>query len=330
MDINNDFENNSNKEDIKISKEGLESTHKTIINKEEVLSFLEKELTQSISDLEFISGGESSQAFSFEIKNEKYIIRVNNYSGNGFKKDQYAFLNFKSADLLIPEIFKIGQMDNGNYFAISEKVEGVTINKLPETEIDKINPNLIKILDKIHSIDISNKTGYGKWEAGIGNANNHSWKEAILEVDKYVKNQDNKPTLFETSFLEKDVWDKLYASLLNLIKYCPEERYLIHADFGSDNILCKDDKITGVIDWESSMYGDFMYDLAWLSFWSKGCDYEKLFREHYKSIDKNILNFEERILCYKLFIGLGSLSFYAYSGQKKKYESSKEKLLKLV
>lgn len=309
--------------------ESSTSTHKTKIDKDEVLIFLNDIYPNQISNLEFISGGEGSQAFSFSADNEEYVIRVNRHSSDGFKKDEYAFLHFSSRGIPIPEISKIGQMNNGYYFCISKKIDAKLMKEFPQEEIYQMLPNMFNTLDLIHSLDVQNTVGYGKWKANAG-AKSTTWKEFLLEVDMYAVGRDGRPNLFETSFLEKDVWENIHARFLELLQYCPEEKYLAHGDFGFDNLFIKDGKVAGVIDWEHSLYGDFLYDIAWLSFWSNGIDYETEYQKYIASINKDVPNLRERILCYKLCCGLGSLSFYAYSGQKDKYERSKEKLLELL
>ena len=44
--------------------------------------------------------------------------------------------------------------------------------------------------------------------------------------------------------------------------------YLLHGDYGFDNVLVDQGKISGVLDWANAKYGDFLYDVAWLDFWS--------------------------------------------------------------
>ncbi len=118
--------------------------------------------------------------------------------------------------------------------------------------------------------------------------------------------------------------------MTELLKFCPEDRYLVHGDYGFGNILSDGTRITAVIDWEASMYGDFLFDVAWLSFWSRKPDLESLYAEHLKSQNREVPHFAERILCYKLYIGLRTLSFFAYSNQKEKYDGLKEHVGRLV
>lgn len=305
-------------------KRDLESTHKTRIEKEAVLEKLST-LFGRVSDVEYISGGEGSQAFSFKEGGEDFIIRINKHSSQGYKKDKEAFSRFKKY-IPMAEITTIGILDNGYHFAISKKVEGETFKHLSSENKEKVMTDLFKTLETIHSIDISSEEGFGKWGADKP-AEYGSWKEMLLGVGKHLGDETEGNSLFQTSFLEKEVWGKIYQRFVGLVEFCPEEKYLVHGDYGFDNLLIKDEKVTGVIDWEHSMYGDFLFDVAWLGFWSGESKYEKKYSEF---VQKDIPHFQQRVLCYKLFIGLGSLSFYAYSNQKDKYERSKEKLLSLI
>ena len=58
-----------------------------------------------------------------------------------------------------------------------------------------------------------------------------------------------------------------YARLQTLVDACPEARHLVHSDLLNFNVLVTDDRISAVLDWGSSIYGDFLWDLAWFTFW---------------------------------------------------------------
>lgn len=305
------------------------STHKTTADQSLILSFLEDTFSKEVSNFEVISGGEGSQAYSFDVNDEEYIIRINKHQTLGFRKDEFVFNHYASLAIPIPKIHKIGKINSDLRFCISERVKGKVLGSFSLQELEILRPSIFEVLDAIHATDISETKGYGKWDAdGKGEAEN--WKDYLLTVDKYAKGEAGGPSLFETTFLEKDFWDIAYSRLSELTVFCPEERFLVHSDYGSNNVLSDGHKITGVIDWESSRYGDFLYDVAWLSFWSKTLDFQNLYIEHIEKKNIKIENFHERILCYKLYIGLGSMSFFAYSGQKDKYDSIKQRTLNLL
>ncbi len=303
------------------------STHKTKIEQQVVISFLEQYFNVLISDLVFIEGGEGSQAFSFSVKNKEYIIRANTRD-ESFKHDEYAYKNFQSIELPIPKIIEIGRLDDKHHFAISEKVEGKKIDAFSEEEQTTIRPKLLETLDTIHTTDISSTTDYGGWDS-TGNGHHENWNSFLKSLKKWVEPKD-APSLFETTILEKDAWEKVYNEILELVQYCPEDRHLIHGDYGFDNVFSNGESITGVIDWGEAKYGDFIYDCAWLSYWSKKHYYRDLLKKYYIEKQVSISNFDERMRCYELHIGLGALSFYANSHQDAKYHWNKERLLALL
>lgn len=303
------------------------STVKTRVNQDEVAIFLKKKFDDEVSNIEFISGGELSQAFSFVAKNENLVIRFGTNT-NGYEKDKYASEHFGSEKIPIPKIKEIGQFDEKYSYAISEKADGQTLNKLNDEEYAEIFPELFNILTAIHNITIPHTNGFGYW-APDGTVEKPTWKEYILNVNQYVKSSENKPSLFEASFLEKDFWEEVYSKMQSLLSFSPEEKYLVHGDYGSDNVTANKGVITGVLDWASSKYGDFLYDIAWLNFWNPTKNPMAFFEKYYTEI-KPTQNFKERVMCCQLRIGLSSLSFYAFSNQKEKYDSAKNKLLSIL
>lgn len=299
------------------------STVKTKVTSEKVLTFLQNNFDKHISSVDFIKGGEMSQAFSFISNSSGYVIRVNskNYS---FEKDKYAYEHFRSNVILIPKIMRLGQFNEKLYFAISEQANGKNLDNFNEDTHRKLLPQLILVLDAIHKTKIDGQGRYGSWDKN-GNATFRSWKDYILN-----KNDDvwkNWETLFKETFLEKDVVKKLNHKIKDLVSYLPEERYLVHGDYGFNNIVSDGEKITGVLDWGESVYGDFLYDVSWLEFYSSNIRYGQIFKGHYQKIGIQIPHYEERLLCYQLHLGLGGIGFFALSGQIEPYEWAKNKLL---
>ncbi len=298
------------------------STVKTKIDQDIVLSHLKENFEDSVNNFQFITGGEMSQAFSFDAKDGSFIIRVNS-SERSFRKDAYAYENFAASNIPIPEILKIGKLNETLYFCISRKAEGKIIDNLTEEEYQETFPDLLRVMDAIHAVGVKESFGYGKWSPD-GTAKFGSWKEFILMVNEFP----DKEHLFETSFLEKDMWENIAGHIKKLSVFCPEERFLVHGDYGHNNATSDGKKITGIFDWDGSMYGDFVYDVAWLSFWLTKPERIMGIESHYAKM--HLPHYAERLLCYKLRIGLSSLSFYAYSNQKNKYDSIKQRTLDLI
>ena len=301
------------------------STLKTKIDNEIVLNFLKSNFAPDIQSLTAVEEGETSQAFSFSLKGDEFVIRVHSKK-HGFEKDQYAHDHFNSRSIPIPKTFQIGQLSDKFYYSITQKAEGKTIDHFEKDEIRKFIPELINVLDSIHSFDIGN-TQFGDWETD-GKAPETSWKNYLLKLMEQFGDYENKT--FENALLEPVVVQKILARYKQLVHFCPNIRYLVHGDYGFNNLLSDGKKITGVIDWELSKYGDFLYDVAWLSFWETSINYADIFWKHYQENNFPVSNFQERILCYKLHFGVGALSFFSDSEQEKSYKWTKKRLLRLL
>lgn len=50
----------------------------------------------------------------------------------------------------------------------------------------------------------------------------------------------------------------------------PELDAIVHWDFTPDNVLVRDGRVTGVIDWEGARAGDPRFDLVTLAFYAPG------------------------------------------------------------
>jgi hygromycin-B 4-O-kinase len=303
------------------------STVKTHVAQERVAAFLGETYESPISGLAPLRGGESSQAFEFLANDDNYVIRINGDPAS-FEMDRYAYRHFSSAEIPIPEIVQTGNFDDTLHYAISRKLYGKLLDALSDEEHAKTLPSLIDTMDAIHQIDIRSQGKYGNWDEN-GEARHDSWEQYVLSIKDGVPLGTDWPTLFETSNMERALVDWVCGQISELVGYCPEDISLIHGDFGFDNVLADDGRITAVLDWGGSKYGDFLYDAAWLIFGSDRYDADT-FRRHYDSLDTPPPHFRERVFCYQLHIGLGAAGFFAASHQQEKYARARDRLTFLL
>ncbi|MEX2008460.1 MAG: aminoglycoside phosphotransferase family protein [Candidatus Spechtbacterales bacterium] len=279
------------------------STVKTRVTIGEVRTFLREEYAEPIRALHPLRGGEYSRAFAFDTSEGKYVIRANN-TARTFRKDVYAYRHFRSDAVPIPKIIKIGRLNERLFFSISERVAGKVVEDFNTKDLNELLPQLMRTLDAIHSTKISSQ---GKRSGDLnmrGVGMSDSWRSYILSI----QNKTGQ---------EKEFFEEVEEKIRTLVRYCPEKRSLVHGDYGFNNVLADGKKITGVIDWGEMKYGDFLFDIAWLDFWSRDVQYAEKFKVHYKKVGIAVENYEERIACYQLFLGLSSFVFFVNSGQKK-------------
>ncbi len=297
---------------------------------DEVLSYLQNNFNQDVTNLLAIGGGERSKAFVFESGGKKYIFRKNRQEV-GFKKDLFAYENF-GKQVKIPKIWKFDKLVDG-FGAISEFCEGKPLldeeAPLSKTTVD----SLLETLEKIKRVKIP-EGGYGVADIE-GLAKYASWKEWVLRPDTVVTKEDGSFYTWEEvkrmEFANKALVEQIFAEIKRLLPYVESKRYLLHGDFGTGNILIEKEKVSGIIDWNEFGYGDFLYDLAYLYFWITKTDFTQ---EYEKYCKKNGLklpdNYQERMRCHKLFAGLTALGIYAAIGWKEGYKKVENRLKEII
>lgn len=112
----------------------------------------------------------------------------------------------------------------------------------------------------------------------------------------------------------------IHYCAMELSVYVPEQRFLVHGDFHLGNMLAEGSTVTGIVDWEMATYGDFMFDVAVLDYWTPQANFAETLRSTWEEQGYTIPHFEERLLSFKLFNGLDALRFYALRGIRENYD----------
>jgi hygromycin-B 4-O-kinase len=268
-----------------------------------------------------VGAGEWSRAYAFRRGDAEFVIRFGAYPED-FQKDRLAAL-YGSRDLPIPVVTEIGDAFDGSY-AISERAYGEFLDDLDAAQMRRVLPALFAALDVARQADLSSTAGYGMWGAD-GVAPYPSWRSALLDVasDRPADRTHGWRERLRASPTGAGPFEEALGHLHRLVDSCPEERHLIHSDLLNRNVLVADDRISAVIDWGCGMYGDFLYDLSWLLFWApwypawQGIDFQREAERHYTAIGLEVPNFEERLRCYQVHIGLAGQAYNAYKGEER-------------
>lgn len=296
-----------------------------MLTTETIEKFLTDHYQGAAQKLSALNSGAWSAAYTFLREGKWYVIRFSTVVEN-FHQDRVAG-RFASETMPIPAILEIGKVED-YYFAVSERVNGTHIDNLDAEGWQGIKPTLFGLFDDLRRADVSQSSGYGRWnEQGEGQSS--SWKQFLLSVS------DDKPGRLIHGWranLEKSDYgtadfEEILAHYLELLKFCPERRHLIHSDLLNFNLLINDDRISGVVDWGSAMYGDFLYDIAWYDFYQpwysamSGIDFAGDAYKYFTAKGLELPNYTERILCYKLHIALDSI---AYNSFKENWSNAKD------
>lgn len=220
----------------------------------------------------------------------------------------------------------------GGFYAISERLFGEALDGLGPARMREALPSILETLDAIRAVDVSGSTGYGGWRAG-GVGQHTRWRGALLDIqhDRPADRIHGWRSRLAESALGDRHFNQAFAQLTSLVERCPEARYLVHADLLNNNVLVAGDRVAAVLDWGCSMYGDFLYDLAWLTFWQpwypawRGIDLKQAAVRRYETIGLDVPQFEQRLRCYEIHIGLASQKYNAFKGRWANVESAAER-----
>lgn len=297
------------------------------------LDLVRRLFDDGVAEVESLTGGVFSRAYGFTSGGRDYVLRLSAapHAAEAFAKDDYAARRFASRSLPIPQVIRI-ESSGGMEYAISERAAGKTLSDCSPSERSEALPAVLDALDAIGGTDVGSSRGYGSWGAD-GNATFASWPDFLAAI------ADDEPAgfyrhwrrLFRESFLERDVFETVYGTMLSLAMACPDTRGLIHEDFQLENVLIDGNRVSGVIDWANAMYGDPLYDVARLAWWSAqpGWWYDDggaALRARFGAAPR----YDTRVACYQCHMGLNDLRYYAKTGQRDAYDFFREQLLALV
>ncbi len=190
--------------------------------------------------------------------------------------------------------------------------KGRCANELTVEEFEKGYESFFDMIFEIASTDVSSVTGYGEFTED-NKAPYASLEEFIRET--FNENQEgywqNWTKMFETTFLKKDYFDRIFAKAIQYAPFCEGQRFLANNNTFFVNMIVDDAGKTYCADWGRAGIMDFMMDFAIMDL---NKPYllvpEKLYAYAKK---KNIIieSFKERFLCMAYFKGIHTLMWHA-------------------
>ncbi|MEX0896335.1 MAG: aminoglycoside phosphotransferase family protein [Patescibacteria group bacterium] len=275
---------------------------KTIISDEQASVFLATEGMEGAT-VERIAGGELSQAFIVRIEGKESVLRVNK-SRSGFDKDAFAAKHFSSDRVPIPQLQHISER-SGLYYCLTDKAPGAQVY---EKYLEK-NPGSIQLLFEtltaVHNTDITRFEGFGKWD-DQGRGESSSWKDYLTSMH----DEEEWRQLAKRGVLDVEYLNALFGQFEALLPVLPEERKLVHGDPANDNMFAVGLEVTAVTDWAESMYGDPLFDIAWLEFWGNNIDFTEEYKKYCIENGISYDNYHERIKAYLLYLAITTLVWY--------------------
>jgi hygromycin-B 4-O-kinase len=294
----------------------------------EVEGVLRTHLGSKVVEITPLAGGNLSSVFSFSHEGKGYVIKFSDMEG-AYKTEHYISNLLFSQGVPFPRCFGQGKAGHLEY-SIMERIDGRNLADIAAEQQTRQLPELIRILTRLNHLDLGPTSGYG-WIGPNGDGAFQTWKDYL--VTSFAEDQtgsfwENWYDLFQSTCLEKDVFDECYSRLMAYAPYNEPQRYFIHGDFQQWNILSDGTRITGIIDGNCA-YGDFLVDLATLDRHMEGREVIQAYQDYQEKVGIIIPDFKDRLIGAYYFKGIDGLRFYAKMGWKDAYYGTRNFLLNL-
>ncbi len=284
----------------------------------EARNFLTRRFGIDGKGVELVGEGAWSRCFGFTHNGAELVVRFGRHVED-FERDRLA-ARFASANLPIPQVIEIDEAF-GAWYCVSTRASGTPLEKLDAAEWTSTVPSVLAALDALRTADITGTTGLGAWDSE-GNAAHSTW-EAFLG-DVINDRPDARTSGWKRRLVDAPGGDEAfmrgYDTMLDLAPAFPGRRSLVHNDVLNRNALAAGGRVTSVFDWGCSIYGDFVYELATIVFWSpwypqiEQSDMFSRALDHYADMGLDVANFDERFRCCALHIGLVHIAYNAFLG----------------
>lgn len=191
----------------------------------------------------------------------------------------------------------------------------------------------IETIEQISDIDISSTSRWG-WFGPEGIGKFKSWQEHLLNscFDKSKSRlYAQHPDRFRADFLEVETLEYFSDQLRQQVSQLPDvRRFLVHTDFGWDNVLVNDGAVEAVIDWDNAVFGDELYDLARLDVYAPAVDFKAIVRSRWSDRGRDLRQFDLRWDVCALHVMVDALGWYGWSNNPDAYRWMKARALDLL
>ena len=277
-----------------------------------------------------LGAGAWSVAYAFTLDGVEAVARFGRH-GDDFAKDRIMAAH-GSAQLPIPRVLDTAEAPGG-FFAVSDRVRGTPMDRLDAAGMRAALPSLLIALDALAAVDVSARAGFGGWGAE-GAASFSTWASAVVAFAS--DRLHGWRAKLEASAVGTRPLKIGYARLRELAYNLPDIKGVAHADLLHDNVFVDGAKISGLIDWGCSLYGDPLYDAAWLTFWWPWypqwatIDIRAEIQRHWTERAQAPVDLDGRLRCYQLRIGLEHLGWYAWKDDPQNLDRCAQRVLELA
>lgn len=250
------------------SKESTSARNARSFSTHDMTAFIQDQFPEEtetiIANVSFVAGGYSK--FTADISLAKTTSLPKNIILRGDSDDAFGGMSVVDEYQLIETVYEngvcapkplaIAKNDDvfGSPFLLMEKMPGTCIGHMydiPPIRSDSLVQDIAEKLSSIHSIPLKmlNKTTNGV---------------DCLSSDKALSWISSSETSWLPLNLPSPAFSAAFEWLRHNVKlYDNGPRSLVHGDYGLNNLLIEDERVTGILDWEHSHVGNPSYDLGY-------------------------------------------------------------------
>jgi aminoglycoside phosphotransferase (APT) family kinase protein len=290
------------------------------LSNEAVLEFLSA-CWGDVEGLERLGGGFWSAAYGFRSGGRDLVARFGS-DQSWFEADRSA-MDFARAGLPVPEVLDVGFGLGGSY-AISVRHYGSYLELARPERSEQTRSLLIRLFEALYRVPKEPDLPVGwHWQPPQPEVSWQDWllggllHDADRDIDRWRARLAADPDL-------DGLFRAAESRIKALVSSCPERRDLVHSDLLHGNVLIADDPptVTAVFSWKCSVRGDFIYDVAWCSFWggvhpgiAAADPWTAMFASELIGADPAALDgAAQRHHCYELQIGVAQLGWNVWVG----------------
>lgn len=284
----------------------------------QVAEWLTRRYNGAATDIAPIPGGFWSAAYTFRVGEEPFVLRLS-HMPDGFAIDAAA-MQFTSPDLPIPEVLDVGET-LGHHYAISRRHFGRFLEDVTLEEADAVGGAVARLFVALRAVPSKPEQAV-VWHRS-GTAASLTWHSFLRSG--LIDNSDSVVSGWRKKLAEMKqinaVFNACESRMEELLPYCPERRDLVHGDLLHQNVLISADtsRVTAIFSWKCSVRGDFLFDVAWCTFWGAwhpGIGAADLWQRTLHSPDLNATDLTDAALrhhCYELQIAASHMGWYVWT-----------------
>lgn len=286
--------------------------------RDQAAAFLRARYDDPRIEVEPLSGGNWSTAFGFRHDGADLVARFGRHPED-HRKDAWA-ARWSSPAVPIPAVVEVGPVDDdGWWFAVSTRSYGAPLESVTADEWPALVPAVVDLVAACAALPRDPGLGVGRWGPD-GVAPHARWRELLVEVaedgpDHRIAGWRDALAAHPTAHA---AFDRGLTKLAGLATDLDPPIGVVHADLTNANVLVDGRRITAVLDWGSSMYGDPLHEVAWIDYWTPWQpNLAGPALQEVALADERLTaggDVERRLRACRLHIGLGHLAYHAWNG----------------